>query len=123
MAISSAWLFFFLCSLFLSHGVLELEASHHVDPNLQVSSTTPPEYQPYRTSYHFQAPKNWINGINFFHQLSFSFFYLPLIFYTFIFLIITYFSFFVFSLLMCSDGEMDKWVFLDMQILMVSSSL
>ncbi|XP_030972399.1 fructan 6-exohydrolase-like [Quercus lobata] len=64
MAISSAWLFFFLCSLFLSHGVLELEASHHFDPNLQVSSTTPPEYQPYRTSYHFQPPKNWINDPN-----------------------------------------------------------
>ncbi|KAK7838892.1 fructan 6-exohydrolase [Quercus suber] len=61
MAISSACFFFFLCSLFLSHGVLELEASHHVDQNLQVSSTTP-KYQPYRTSYHFQPPKNWING-------------------------------------------------------------
>uniref|UniRef100_A0A7N2LNE6 Beta-fructofuranosidase n=1 Tax=Quercus lobata TaxID=97700 RepID=A0A7N2LNE6_QUELO len=62
MAISSACFFFFLCSLFLSHGVLELEASHHVDQNLQVSSTTPSKYQPYRTSYHFQPPKNWING-------------------------------------------------------------
>nr|XP_023882795.1 beta-fructofuranosidase, insoluble isoenzyme CWINV1-like [Quercus suber]POE72610.1 beta-fructofuranosidase, insoluble isoenzyme cwinv1 [Quercus suber] len=63
MAISSACFFFFLCSLFLSHGVLELEASHHVDQNLQVSSTTP-KYQPYRTSYHFQPPKNWINDPN-----------------------------------------------------------
>ncbi|KAM4110924.1 hypothetical protein ACJW30_05G029000 [Castanea mollissima] len=64
MAISSACFFFFLCSLFLSHGVLELEASHHVDQNLQVSSTTPSKYQPYRTSYHFQPPKNWINDPN-----------------------------------------------------------
>ncbi|KAG2728785.1 hypothetical protein I3843_01G215700 [Carya illinoinensis] len=61
MAISSAWLVF--CFLLLRHAVVELEASHHVYRNLQVSSS-PSEHQPYRTSYHFQPPQNWINDPN-----------------------------------------------------------
>ncbi|KAK2983800.1 hypothetical protein RJ640_008476, partial [Escallonia rubra] len=52
-----------LCSLILGHGVLELEASHHVFVHLQsLSSAATSPNQPYRTAYHFQPPKNWING-------------------------------------------------------------
>ncbi|XP_018848589.1 beta-fructofuranosidase, insoluble isoenzyme CWINV1-like [Juglans regia] len=61
MAISPAWLVF--CFLFLNHGVVELEASHQVYRDLKLSSS-PPEHQPYRTSFHFQPPKNWINDPN-----------------------------------------------------------
>lgn len=57
----SLFLFF---ALFLGHGVVELQASHHVYRNLQTSQSTSPN-QPYRTGYHFQPPKNWINGNSF----------------------------------------------------------
>ena len=60
MAISSSWLLFFIF-LLLGCGVLELEASH-VYRNLQDSQSTS-DKQPYRTSYHFQPPKNWMNGM------------------------------------------------------------
>ncbi|KAL5579471.1 hypothetical protein UlMin_011913 [Ulmus minor] len=63
MAISRASCLFFFLSILLGHGVLELEASHHVYRNLQVSDSTSPK-QPYRTGYHFQPPKNWINDPN-----------------------------------------------------------
>ncbi|ESR39789.1 Beta-fructofuranosidase insoluble isoenzyme CWINV1 [Citrus sinensis] len=56
----SLFLFF---ALFLGHGVVELQASHHVYRNLQTSQSTSPN-QPYRTGYHFQPPKNWINDPN-----------------------------------------------------------
>ncbi|GMY34604.1 beta-fructofuranosidase, insoluble isoenzyme CWINV1-like [Fagus crenata] len=59
MAVPSSWLLFFI-SLLLGCGVLELEASH-VYRNLQDSQSTS-DKQPYRTSYHFQPPKNWMNG-------------------------------------------------------------
>ncbi|KAJ0007284.1 hypothetical protein Pint_28937 [Pistacia integerrima] len=62
MAISSLCLFL-LFSLFLGQGVVELEASHHVYQNLQTSESTS-ESQPYRTGYHFQPPKNWMNDPN-----------------------------------------------------------
>ncbi|KAE7999095.1 hypothetical protein FH972_003575 [Carpinus fangiana] len=61
MAISfAAWLLFSFF-LFLSHGVLQLQASHHLYRDIKAPSS-PPAYQPYRTSYHFQPHKNWING-------------------------------------------------------------
>ncbi|KAJ0075781.1 hypothetical protein Patl1_33505 [Pistacia atlantica] len=62
MAISSLCLLL-LFSLFLGQGVVELEASHHVYQNLQTSESTS-ESQPYRTGYHFQPPKNWMNDPN-----------------------------------------------------------
>ncbi|KAE8715110.1 Beta-fructofuranosidase, insoluble isoenzyme CWINV3 [Hibiscus syriacus] len=51
------FLFFVLLA---SHGIVELEASHHVYRKLQ---TVQSANQPYRTSYHFQPPRNWINGV------------------------------------------------------------
>ncbi|KAM6601632.1 hypothetical protein CsatA_021241 [Cannabis sativa] len=60
--ISSPWLLCFLALVF-SHGLVQLQASHHVYRNLQTSENTPPN-QPYRTSYHFQPPQNWINDPN-----------------------------------------------------------
>nr|UHU35851.1 cell wall invertase 1 [Paeonia suffruticosa] len=63
MTISSFWPCFIclLCSVLLSHGV---EASHHLYRNLQADQSTFDNNQPYRTSYHFQPPKNWINDPN-----------------------------------------------------------
>ncbi|KAJ7963186.1 Beta-fructofuranosidase, insoluble isoenzyme like [Quillaja saponaria] len=60
MAFFSLWLLPIL-TLCLSHGVLHLEASHHVFEHLQTVSTGSTN-QPYRTAYHFQPPKNWMNG-------------------------------------------------------------
>ncbi|XP_059644612.1 beta-fructofuranosidase, insoluble isoenzyme CWINV1-like isoform X1 [Cornus florida] len=61
MAISCVWLICFL-SLFLGHGVLDqLEASHIVYTNVETLQPASPN-QTYRTSYHFQPPKNWMNG-------------------------------------------------------------
>ncbi|XP_062013968.1 beta-fructofuranosidase, insoluble isoenzyme CWINV1-like [Rosa rugosa] len=63
MMITSLWEFCVL-SLLLSY-VVELEASHHVYSNIQTSELTSTHHQtkePYRTGYHFQPPKNWING-------------------------------------------------------------
>ncbi|KAF6157157.1 hypothetical protein GIB67_041618 [Kingdonia uniflora] len=51
-----------LCSfLVLSYGV-GVEASHQIYRNLESLQSTPTQKQPYRTGYHFQPPKNWING-------------------------------------------------------------
>nr|POE86696.1 beta-fructofuranosidase, insoluble isoenzyme cwinv1 [Quercus suber] len=47
MAVSSKCLLLYI-SLLLGYGVLQLEATA--------------DNQPYRTSYHFQPPKNWMNG-------------------------------------------------------------
>uniref|UniRef100_A0A2N9HKL1 Beta-fructofuranosidase n=1 Tax=Fagus sylvatica TaxID=28930 RepID=A0A2N9HKL1_FAGSY len=91
MAVPSSWLLFFI-SLLLGYGVLELEASH-VYRNLQDSQSTS-DKQPYRTSYHFQPPKNWMNALT------------------------TCFLDLVFVNVTCCDGELDKWVSLDTQILM-----
>ncbi|PRQ51360.1 putative beta-fructofuranosidase [Rosa chinensis] len=65
MMITSLWEFCVL-SLLLSY-VVELEASHHVYSNIQTSELTSTRHQtkePYRTGYHFQPPKNWINDPN-----------------------------------------------------------
>ncbi|KAL5755711.1 hypothetical protein ACOSQ2_020457 [Xanthoceras sorbifolium] len=57
--------FLFICVLFLGKGVHQLEASHHIFARYQ---TSPKIFhkslinQAYRTGYHFQPPKNWING-------------------------------------------------------------
>ncbi|KAJ8755872.1 hypothetical protein K2173_024417 [Erythroxylum novogranatense] len=66
MAISSSLKLFLFLAFLLGHGILELHASHHVHRELesvQQSSSTPTS-QPYRTGYHFQPPKNWINDPN-----------------------------------------------------------
>ncbi|XP_044478784.1 beta-fructofuranosidase, insoluble isoenzyme CWINV1-like [Mangifera indica] len=62
MAGSSLCLFL-LFSLFFGQCVVELEASHRVFQNLQTSEPTS-ESQPYRTGFHFQPPKNWMNDPN-----------------------------------------------------------
>lgn len=61
MAISAIFLsaVFFLI---YGNGVLPIEATHHVYRNLQTLSSHSSDNQPYRTAYHFQPPKNWING-------------------------------------------------------------
>ncbi|CBI20652.3 unnamed protein product, partial [Vitis vinifera] len=46
-----------LCLMVGGHGI-EGETSHHSYRNLQ----SDPADQPYRTAYHFQPPKNWMNG-------------------------------------------------------------
>ncbi|XP_021293975.1 beta-fructofuranosidase, insoluble isoenzyme CWINV1-like [Herrania umbratica] len=56
--------FFLFFALLVGHGVVELEASHHVYKNLQTDQSTASANQPYRTGYHFQPPKNWINDPN-----------------------------------------------------------
>ncbi|KAI3975365.1 hypothetical protein MKX01_004452 [Papaver californicum] len=57
------WFIGLSCSVFISHGV---EASHpyyRIPQSLQ-SDSIPPIYQPYRTGYHFQPAKNWMNDPN-----------------------------------------------------------
>ncbi|KAK4758891.1 hypothetical protein SAY87_020192 [Trapa incisa] len=51
-------------SLLLGHG--RVEASHSVYTDLQNSESLPGSSrdQPYRTAYHFQPPKNWMNDPN-----------------------------------------------------------
>ncbi|WVY99908.1 hypothetical protein V8G54_025978 [Vigna mungo] len=51
---------------FLIYGndVLPIEATHHVYRNLRTLSSHSSHHQPYRTAYHFQPPKNWINDPN-----------------------------------------------------------
>ncbi|KAK7402261.1 hypothetical protein VNO78_14383 [Psophocarpus tetragonolobus] len=61
MAISPIFLLAFLSLIYGNGGVLPIEATHHVYRNLQTLSSHS-TYQPYRTAYHFQPPKNWING-------------------------------------------------------------
>jgi len=61
MAISPILLLAIL-SLIYGNGVLPIEATHHVYRNLQTLSSDSSD-QPYRTAYHFQPRKNWINGI------------------------------------------------------------
>ncbi|KAM7255662.1 hypothetical protein ACFE04_008560 [Oxalis oulophora] len=51
-----------LIAININNGV---QASHHAYRNLQVSNINNKyevNNQPYRTGYHFQPPKNWING-------------------------------------------------------------
>ncbi|KAL4290413.1 hypothetical protein GQ457_14G006960 [Hibiscus cannabinus] len=55
--------FFLFFSLFVGHGVEELQASHHDFSHLQTVKSSVSAKQPYRTGYHFQPPKNWINGV------------------------------------------------------------
>ncbi|KAI3938601.1 hypothetical protein MKW98_016106 [Papaver atlanticum] len=56
------WLIGLCCAVFISHGV---EASHPYYRNFQsLQSTSIPIYQPYRTGYHFQPSKNYMNDPN-----------------------------------------------------------
>ncbi|XP_027335737.1 beta-fructofuranosidase, cell wall isozyme-like isoform X2 [Abrus precatorius] len=55
MTISTIWILAFF-SVIYGGG-----ATHHVYRNLQSLSSDSSD-QPYRTAYHFQPPKNWING-------------------------------------------------------------
>ncbi|CAN0881698.1 Beta-fructofuranosidase, insoluble isoenzyme CWINV1 [Linum grandiflorum] len=58
-------LVFFFASLFilLSQLAFQLQASHHLQTNFQPQLSSS-KGQPYRTGYHFQPPKNWINDPN-----------------------------------------------------------
>lgn len=51
-----------LCCVLLSNGI-EVHASHRACPDLEDHMVMVEEMQFYRTSYHFQPPKNWLNGI------------------------------------------------------------
>ena len=70
---STKFVTFIIFSVLLCYDVVQIQASHHVSMHLQTSalSQSPrPLYQPYRTAYHFQPVKNWINGkfiFNFIH--------------------------------------------------------
>ncbi|KAG4945125.1 hypothetical protein JHK87_041132 [Glycine soja] len=63
MAVSPILLLLAIFSLIYGNGILPIEATHHVYRNLQTLSSDSSD-QPYRTAYHFQPPKNWINGID-----------------------------------------------------------
>ncbi|KAF5745520.1 Glycosyl hydrolases family 32 protein isoform 1 [Tripterygium wilfordii] len=58
--------FILLIISLLGHGIIKLEASHHLHKNLvsHESTFTNATSQPYRTGYHFQPPMNWINDPN-----------------------------------------------------------
>ncbi|XP_010465247.1 PREDICTED: beta-fructofuranosidase, insoluble isoenzyme CWINV1-like [Camelina sativa] len=57
------WLLF---TLLIGNYVVDLEASHHVYERLLQSTNTesPSVNQRYRTGFHFQPPKNWMNDPN-----------------------------------------------------------
>ena len=60
---SSASTLLIICMSVLCYRVTELHASHIYDyVHSQTVSVSPPSHQPYRTGYHFQPVKNWING-------------------------------------------------------------
>lgn len=60
--LSTIWLLPLFTFIYVN-GVLPIEATHHVYRELQsLSSDEYSTNQPYRTGYHFQPPKNWING-------------------------------------------------------------
>ncbi|WJX92114.1 Beta-fructofuranosidase, cell wall isozyme, variant 2 [Trifolium repens] len=59
---SSIWLLPLFTFIYVN-SILSIEATHHDYRNLQsLSSHDSKPNQPYRTAYHFQPPKNWING-------------------------------------------------------------
>ncbi|KAI3455570.1 hypothetical protein Pfo_012233 [Paulownia fortunei] len=62
MAYYLSWLI--ICFLSVLGNVVEIEASHIVHRDLQSLQTSLPANQPYRTAYHFQPPKNWMNDPN-----------------------------------------------------------
>ncbi|WJX74654.1 Beta-fructofuranosidase, cell wall isozyme [Trifolium repens] len=53
-----------LFSFIYGNYVIPIEATHHVYRTLQSSSSDSSNPQPYRTAYHFQPHKNWINDPN-----------------------------------------------------------
>ncbi|CDO97904.1 unnamed protein product [Coffea canephora] len=63
MASFYLWLMCLCWMVVLGHGILEAEASHGVYRNLASLQPASPS-QTYRTSYHFQPPKNWMNDPN-----------------------------------------------------------
>ena len=89
MTMSTIWL------LTLFSVIYGSAATHHIYRNLQ-SVSSDSSNQPYRTAYHFQPPKNWINGIyiSFFLQLVLYFLMYPLFLSFFLF-----FSFFLSNIL------------------------
>ncbi|KAL3511672.1 hypothetical protein ACH5RR_024389 [Cinchona calisaya] len=63
MTINSSYIWLLLLLVLLKHGILETEASHSRNLEaLQPAAASPSQI--YRTSYHFQPPKNWMNDPN-----------------------------------------------------------
>lgn len=63
-----------LCCVLQSNGI-EVEAlENNGCQNFQPHTVMMQEKQSYRTSFHFQPPRNWLNGIN-----IYSFFYFFLV--------------------------------------------
>ncbi|KAG8656463.1 hypothetical protein MANES_04G140500v8 [Manihot esculenta] len=63
MAIICSLRLLLLFALLFGHGVFELEASHQIYHTLQnLDDFDAKTTQPYRTAYHFQPSKNWMNG-------------------------------------------------------------
>ncbi|KAK2406415.1 beta-fructofuranosidase, cell wall isozyme [Trifolium repens] len=59
---STIWLLPLFTFIYVN-SIPSIEATHHDYRNLQsLSSHDSKTNQPYRTAYHFQPPKNWING-------------------------------------------------------------
>ncbi|XP_047312094.1 beta-fructofuranosidase, insoluble isoenzyme CWINV1-like [Impatiens glandulifera] len=63
---SCSWIFLSLVILFSHGGFLKLEASHNIYRHLQSASesSSVDQKQPYRTAFHFQPSKNWMNDPN-----------------------------------------------------------
>ncbi|KAJ8422008.1 hypothetical protein Cgig2_017228 [Carnegiea gigantea] len=59
---SSALTLLITCISVLCYGVMELHASHIYDYVHSQTVPVSPPHQPYRTGYHFQPVKNWINA-------------------------------------------------------------
>uniref|UniRef100_A0A803LD97 Uncharacterized protein n=1 Tax=Chenopodium quinoa TaxID=63459 RepID=A0A803LD97_CHEQI len=53
-----------LASLTLGYGVIELQASRHVQNVATYNQSLLSDDQPYRTAYHFQPLKNWMNVLS-----------------------------------------------------------
>lgn len=62
---TSAVFVFSFCCVFLLHGILEAEKRGDTnDSEFRYISDNMLENDPYRTAYHFQPLRNWMNGLS-----------------------------------------------------------
>ncbi|KAL9235472.1 hypothetical protein vseg_010229 [Gypsophila vaccaria] len=64
---ASSMIMLLLITLTICYGMVNIQASHHIYSHFQStvsSQSTPSNKDPYRTRYHFQPVKNWINDPN-----------------------------------------------------------